>query len=198
MAKDYQAVEKERRAKKHNEALRRLEKAAVPQLSGNEHSVDPPEASEEIDDPARALSRSLLEIGSRHKVVEFAYELELPDRSGHRFYPVVHVSRLKAVNEFNSRPNTRLVPDATNEARLDFDKELLPEDSWEPDQVAGEYEVEAILDDRAPLSTSTERAVPEFKIKWVVYEDPTYNQHPTCHAEKSENRRQMAQVADDD
>ncbi|QQA74015.1 chromo domain-containing protein (plasmid) [Bacillus licheniformis] len=144
----------------------------------------------------------------KRKVEEFAYELELPDRSGYRFYPVVHVSRLKAVNEFNSRPNTRLVLDATNEARLDFDEELLPEDSWEPDQVAGEYEVEAILDDRTPLTTSTERAVREFKVKWVGYEDPTWepSSNLSCggllydylRAKKSENRLQMAQVADED
>ncbi|KAI9998228.1 hypothetical protein PInf_002573 [Phytophthora infestans] len=235
MAKDYQAVEKKRRAKKHNEALSRLEKAAVPQPSGNEHSANPPEASEEMEDPARAPPRSLFEIGSRawlymervkpgltkklahqwhgpfrikRKVEEFAYDLELPDRSGYRFYPVVHVSRLKAVNEFNSRPNTRLVLDATNEARLDFDEELLPEDSWEPDQVAGEYEVEAILDDRTPLTTSTERAVREFKVKWVGYEDTTWepSSNLSCggllydylRAKKSENRLQMAQVADED
>ncbi|ETK74049.1 hypothetical protein L915_19085 [Phytophthora nicotianae] len=35
----------------------------------------------------------------KRKVEEFAYELELPDKSGYRFYPVVQVSRLKAVNE---------------------------------------------------------------------------------------------------
>ncbi|POM61914.1 hypothetical protein PHPALM_28993 [Phytophthora palmivora] len=28
----------------------------------------------------------------KRKVEEFAYELQLPDRSGYRFYPVVHVS----------------------------------------------------------------------------------------------------------
>ncbi|KAI9980153.1 hypothetical protein PInf_026630 [Phytophthora infestans] len=126
----------------------------------------------------------------------------------YRFYPVVHVSILKAVSEFNSRPSTRLVLDATNEARLDFDEELLPEDSWEPDQVAGEYEVEAILDDRTPLTTSTERAVREFKVKWVGYEDPTWEpaSNLSCggmlynylRAKKSENRLQMAQVADED
>ncbi|POM80255.1 LOW QUALITY PROTEIN: Reverse transcriptase, partial [Phytophthora palmivora] len=98
----------------------------------------------------------------KRKVEEFAY-LELPDRSGYRFYPVVHVSRLKAVNEFGSRPKSRLTPEVTEETRLDFDEELLPEDSWELDQLAGEYEVGAILDDRVPLSTSTERAVREFK-----------------------------------
>ncbi|EGZ09357.1 hypothetical protein PHYSODRAFT_338174 [Phytophthora sojae] len=42
----------------------------------------------------------------KKKVDEFAYELELPDRSGYRFYLVVHVSRLKSVDEFEGRPRT--------------------------------------------------------------------------------------------
>ncbi|ETN16089.1 hypothetical protein PPTG_06316 [Phytophthora nicotianae INRA-310] len=82
------------------------------------------------------------------KVEEFAHELELPEKSGYRFYPVVHVSRLKTVNEYLSRPKTRLTQDVTEDIRLDFDEELLPEDSWEPDHLAGEYEVETILDNR--------------------------------------------------
>ncbi|OWY93950.1 hypothetical protein PHMEG_00036465 [Phytophthora megakarya] len=65
----------------------------------------------------------------KRKVEEFAYELELPDKSGYRFYPVVHVSRLKAVNEFCDRPKARLARDVAEEARVDFDEELLPEDS---------------------------------------------------------------------
>ncbi|KAE8878923.1 hypothetical protein PF003_g37165 [Phytophthora fragariae] len=110
----------------------------------------------------------------KRKVDEYAFELDLPDRSGYRFYPVVHVSRLKAVNEFGERPRTRLAPDMTEETRLDFDEELLPEDSWEPDRLAGEYEVEAILDDRVPLLNNTKRAVREFLVKWAGYEDPTW------------------------
>ncbi|ETL77424.1 hypothetical protein L917_21634, partial [Phytophthora nicotianae] len=81
-------------------------------------------------------------------MLEFAHELELPEKSGYRFYPVVHVSRLKTANEYLSRPKTRLTQDVTEDIRLDFDEELLPEDSWEPDHLAGEYEVETILDNR--------------------------------------------------
>ncbi|OWZ01709.1 LOW QUALITY PROTEIN: hypothetical protein PHMEG_00026851 [Phytophthora megakarya] len=110
----------------------------------------------------------------KRKVEEFAYKLELPDRSGYRFYPVVHVSRLKTVDEFGDRPSARLIQDVNEATRLDFDEELLPEDRWEPDHVAGEFEVEVILDDRIPLSNSTERAVREFKVKWVGYDDPTW------------------------
>ncbi|OWZ07656.1 hypothetical protein PHMEG_00019931 [Phytophthora megakarya] len=67
------------------------------------------------------------------------------------------------IDEFGDRPSDRLTRDVDEATRLDFDEELLPEDSWEPDHVAGEFEVEAIVDDRTPLSTSTERAVREFK-----------------------------------
>ncbi|RAW39455.1 hypothetical protein PC110_g4314 [Phytophthora cactorum] len=141
-------------------------------------------------------------------VPEFAYELELPDRSGYRFYPVVLVLRLKAVSEFPSRPRTRLTQDVTEESRLDFDEELLPEDSWEPDRLAGEFEVEAILDDRMPLSTSTERSGREFIVKWVGFDGPTWEpaSNLSCggllydylRAKKCDRRLQMVQVADED
>ncbi|OWY92193.1 hypothetical protein PHMEG_00038905, partial [Phytophthora megakarya] len=156
--------------------------------------------TEDSDSNATCATRSLFEVGSRvwlymeqvkpgltktlahrwhgpfrvkRKVEEFAYELELPDRNGYRFHPVVHVSRLKRVDEFGDRPSARLTRDM-KDTRLDFDEELLPEDSWEPDHVAGEFEVEAILDDRTPLSPSAERAVRELKVKWVGYDDPTW------------------------
>ncbi|OWZ05902.1 hypothetical protein PHMEG_00021924 [Phytophthora megakarya] len=94
----------------------------------------------------------------------------------------VHVSRLKAVNEYCDRPKTRLVQDVTENSRLDFDEELLPEDSWEPDHVAGEFEVEAILNDRTPMSTSTDRPVREFEVKWVGYDETTWEPAQICHA----------------
>ncbi|POM73960.1 Hypothetical protein PHPALM_9140 [Phytophthora palmivora] len=200
MAKEYQATEKFRRARKHNGALSGREQAAIPSTGPTELSDEAHSVSGTADDTPVTAPRSLFEPGDRvwlymervkpgltkklahrwhgpfrvkRKVEEFAYELELADRSGYRFYPVVHVSRLKAVNEFGSRLKSRLTPEVTEETRLDFDEELLPEDSWEPDQLAGEYEVEAILDDRVPLSTSTERAPREFKVKWLGYDEPT-------------------------
>ncbi|GMF37629.1 unnamed protein product [Phytophthora lilii] len=69
---------------------------------------------------------------------------------------------------------TQLARGVTEEARLDFDEELLPEDSLDPDRLAGENEVECILDDRTPLSTGTGRAVREVKVKWVGYDEPTW------------------------
>ncbi|KAG2772808.1 hypothetical protein PC129_g20351 [Phytophthora cactorum] len=144
----------------------------------------------------------------KKKVEEYAYELELPDRSGYRFYPVVHVSRLKAVCEFESRPTTRLTEGITEDSKLDFDEELLPEDSWQPDHLAGEFEIEAILDDTTPLTTTTERTVWEFKVKWIGYDEPTWEPLPNLSCggflddylrrKRIEQRLQMVQVADED
>ncbi|OWY93491.1 hypothetical protein PHMEG_00037103 [Phytophthora megakarya] len=151
MAKEYQAVEKAWRARIPNEKLSRKEQAAVPKSV----SDDSPYEDSEPKSLFRPGSRVWLYMervkpgfkklahrwhgpfGVERKVEEFAYELELPDKSGYRFYPVVHVSRLKAVNEFCDRPKARLARDVAEEARLDFDEELLPEDSSMPDEVAG-------------------------------------------------------------
>ncbi|OWZ18558.1 hypothetical protein PHMEG_0007331 [Phytophthora megakarya] len=143
----------------------------------------------------------------KKKVDEFAFQLELPDKSGYRFYPLVHISRLKPVNEFSSRPTTLLAPEIAEDSRMDFDEALLPEDSWEPAHIAGEYEVEDILDDRRPLQTSTEKSVREFKVKWVGYDEPTWESasHHSCggllygylQRKQSEHRFQMVQVADE-
>ncbi|GMF38858.1 unnamed protein product [Phytophthora lilii] len=73
------------------------------------------------------------------------------------FCPVVHVSRLKAVSEDDRQPTVELVDGLSEDERFDFDEELLPEDSWEPEAGDDKYIVEAILDDRWPISTSTKR-----------------------------------------
>ncbi|GMF11533.1 unnamed protein product [Phytophthora lilii] len=173
MAKEHQVGEKACRAKKHNKTLSRHEKSAVPRPNDVETCEAGAESDERAEDARPEPHRSLFKEGNRvwlymervkpglvkklahlwhgpfrvkKRVEAFAYELELPDRSAYKFYP---------------------------EARLDFDEELLPEDSWEPDRLAGEYEVECILDDRTPLSTGTGRAVREFKVKWVGYDEPT-------------------------
>ncbi|EGZ06693.1 hypothetical protein PHYSODRAFT_340908, partial [Phytophthora sojae] len=208
MAKAYQATEKAKRAEKYNETLSRRERESLPTSDRTEPSGEDTETTNPTDDSSAETSKSLFEQGDRvwlymervkpgltknwahrwhgsfrikKKVDEYAYELALPDRSGYRFYPVVHVSRLKKMNAYGDRPKARLVTDVTDGTRLDFDEELLPEDSFEPDHFTGEYEVEAILDDRTPLSTGTERAVREFQVKW-----------------RSDRRLQMVQVADED
>ncbi|GMF53029.1 unnamed protein product [Phytophthora fragariaefolia] len=190
MAKEYQAVEKARRASEYNDSLSRVWLYM--------ERVKP------------GLTKKLVHRWHgpfRVKRKEYAYELELPDRSGYRFYPVVHVSRLKAVKEFGDRPKVRLTRELTDEARLDYDEELLPEDSWEPDSRTGEYEVEFILDDRSPMETSTRRSVREFLVKWVGYDEQTWEPmtnlsfggllYDYLREKRSSQRFQMVQVADE-
>ncbi|GMF63235.1 unnamed protein product [Phytophthora fragariaefolia] len=225
MPKQDQATEKARRAKEHNETLGRLARMAVPV----DERSNPTEVGDLTSDPTY---RPLFEPGSRvwllmervklglakklahrwhgpfrikRKVEEFAYELELPDKAGCRFYPVVHVSRLKPVRDDNRRPTAELVDGLGEDDRFDFDEELLPEDSWEPQAGDDEYVVEAILDDRWPISTGTGRNQREFYVKWRGYEDPTWE--PVSNLSfggllfdyllqrKRENRFQMVQVA---
>ncbi|GMG18034.1 unnamed protein product [Phytophthora fragariaefolia] len=123
-------------------------------------------------------------------------------------YPVVLVSRLRAVREFGDRPKVRLARELTVKAILDFDVELLPEDSWELDMLAGEYEVESILNDRRPMETSCRRLVREFLVKWVGYDEPTWEAMTNLSCEgllygysrkkRSSHRFQKVQVADED
>ncbi|GMF23291.1 unnamed protein product [Phytophthora fragariaefolia] len=164
MAKAYQAVKKARRANGHNDSLSRQEKAYLPRPRANKNSEDDPEDAEDMSTPVDENPKSLFEPGDRVWL------------NGYRFYPVVHVSRLNAVKEFGERPKVRLTRELADEARLDFDEELLPQDSWEPDILAGEYEVVSILDDGRPMKTSTRRSVREFLVKWVGYESRHGNQ----------------------
>ncbi|OWZ12909.1 hypothetical protein PHMEG_00013850 [Phytophthora megakarya] len=189
MTKEYQAAEKARLARIHNEKLNRKELAAIPK-SVNDDSAD--------DDSELSILRV------KRKVEEFTYELKLLDKSGYRFYLEVHVSRLKAVNEYCDRPTTRQARDIAEDARFDFDEEVLPEYSWE----LGEFDVEAILNDRTPMSTSTDRPVHKFEVKWVGYESTTWEPasklscggllYDYLRNKKSEQRQQMVQVADED
>ncbi|GMF34022.1 unnamed protein product [Phytophthora fragariaefolia] len=197
----------------------------------NESSEGNPEDAEDTSTPVSESPKSLFEPGDRvwlymervkpgltkklahrwhgpfrvkRKVEEYAYELELPDISGYRFYPVVHVSRLKPVKELGGRPKVPLTRELTDEARLVFDEELLPEDSWEPDSLAGDYEVESILDDRRPI----ERRVLGGRSERVGYDEPTWEPmtNLSCGGllydylceKRSSQRFQMVQVADED
>ncbi|KAI9981685.1 hypothetical protein PInf_009442 [Phytophthora infestans] len=118
------------------------------------------------------------------------------------------IAEKMAVTELGGRPKTRLIADLGETQRFDFDEELLPEDSWEPDTSMNQYEVEAILDDELPLSTSTSRSQRKFKVKWVGYDEPTWEplSNLSCggllfdylRQKKRENRLQMVQVADED
>ncbi|GMF39738.1 unnamed protein product [Phytophthora lilii] len=225
MAKHYQATEKARRAKEHGEALGRVEQLAVP-FDERREAVESGEAS---DSTEKASHRSLFQPGSRvwlfmervkpgltKKLAHRWYrpfrikrkvEENLPDKAGYRFYPVVHVSRLKAVSEDDRRPTVELVDGLSEDERFDFDEELLPEDSWEPEAGDDKYIVEVILDDRWPISTGTERRQREFYVKWWGYDEPTWEpiSNLSCGGilfdyllqRKREDRLQMVQVADE-
>ena len=107
----------------------------------------------------------------------------------------------------SERPTTGLVDRLDVTDRFDFDEELLPEDSWVPDEASGILEVEAILDDDLPLSTSTDRTQRRFLVKWVERETPTWEplSNLSCggllfdylRQKKRGNRLKMVQVADE-
>ena len=96
---------------------------------------------------------------------DFAFELEWPDRSGYRFYPVVHVSSLKKVRDHGERPTRKLVTVIDETGRFDFDEELLPKDIYESGEAIGRYEAEAIVDEDLPLSLSISRTRRRFLVK---------------------------------
>ncbi|KAI9979380.1 hypothetical protein PInf_030814 [Phytophthora infestans] len=86
--------------------------------------------------------------------------------------PVVHVSKLKLVKEYPDRPQVRLSVDASD--RVDFDEVLLPEDSWNVDLEADEFEVEKITDMRSGKRTRYGRIYREFLVHWRGYDEPSW------------------------
>ncbi|OWZ17603.1 reverse transcriptase [Phytophthora megakarya] len=171
MAMEYQATEKTRNVRIHNEKLSRKEQATIPKSANYDSSDDDSEPKSLFRPGSRVwlhmegMKPGLVKTVKRDGE-ELAYELELPDKNGYRFYPVVHVSRLKAVN------GRDLARDVGEDARLDFDEELLPEDSWERDEVAGEFEVEAIFDQQ------NANANQHGQTRWVGYESTTWESAP--------------------
>ncbi|KAG3108237.1 hypothetical protein PI124_g12465 [Phytophthora idaei] len=118
------------------------------------------------------------------------------------------LSQLKAVTSLGERPKTRLTAELEVSQRFDFYEELLPDDSWEPDANAHQFEVEAILDDEVPLSTSTSQSQRKLKVKWVGYDGSTWEplSNLSCggllfdylQRKKFEIRQQMVKAADED
>ncbi|OWY95473.1 hypothetical protein PHMEG_00034515 [Phytophthora megakarya] len=87
--------------------------------------------------------------------------------TGYRVEPWVHISRLKPRALFPKRLSLRI--DVSEED--DFDAALLPEDSWEPDSVYQEYEVEEIVDLRWTKRTRNAKRIREYLIKWKGYDE---------------------------
>jgi hypothetical protein len=84
---------------------------------------------------------------------------------GYKFHPVIHVSRLKLRHISPTRP-VRVIKTTDT---IDFDEALLPEDSWEPDNDAGDYEVEKIIDMRWIQPTRNGAKTREYLVKWKGY-----------------------------
>ncbi|KAE8995694.1 hypothetical protein PR002_g19539 [Phytophthora rubi] len=105
------------------------------------------------------------------KINEYTVKLQTGG-TDYRLFPIVHVSKLKPVREFPDRPDTELTLGEID--RIDFDEALLPEDSWRPDQEAGEYEVERIADMRTGRRTRYGRTFREFLVHWKGYNTPDW------------------------
>ncbi|KAG3091964.1 hypothetical protein PI125_g17280 [Phytophthora idaei] len=98
MAEDYQAVEKQRRAKEHNETLSRLEKAAVPRQGGVKRSADGLEASSSTKDDVESPLKCLFEIGSRVRLYMERDKPGLTKKLAHRWHGPFRIKR--KVEEF--------------------------------------------------------------------------------------------------
>ena len=144
----------------------------------------------------------------KKQVEEISFELEFADRSRYLFYPVVYIPRSIKVTGQEARSTTKLVQGLGETDRLDFDEELLPEDSWTSDESSGRYEVEAILNDDTPRSTTTtDRIQRKLLVKWVGYDEPKWKPLTilSCgglvfdylRRKKRKNRLQMVHVADE-
>ena len=100
------------------------------------------------------------------KINEFTYKICLLNTKA-RFFSLIHVSRLKPFYNQQTRPTTII---DTNDEIENFDEALLPEDSWEVDNNAEEFEVEKIVDDRITRKTRFGKPLKEYLIKWKNYE----------------------------
>ncbi|GMF31087.1 unnamed protein product [Phytophthora fragariaefolia] len=158
-----------------DQSLSRYERART---TPNDPNDSPAESQGATDDATGAEKRPppLFEAGTRAWLY---MERAKPD--SRRNSPIGGTGPSESKEKWkNTRTNSSYRTEVTTGStqwfttRLDFDEELLPEDSWGPDQRTGEYEVETIRDDKTPLSTSTERLVRESLVKWVGYDEPTW------------------------
>jgi hypothetical protein len=91
--------------------------------------------------------------------------------TAYKFFPWVHCSRLKLRTVSPERPTARRDQIAEED---DFDAALLPEDSWDVDQPAGEFEVEAILDVDWHKLTRTSKRTRRYLNKWSGFDEPEW------------------------
>ena len=135
------------------------------------------------------------------KVSDVVYKLRV-NRNNERIFPMVHVSRLKLWHATALRPSDLIA----GAVKIDLDEELLPEDSFEPNEDDGEYEVEAILDHKIFRKTRSGRMMREYLVKWKNYEETQWvNENDlSCGALLHEydktrqvNARQQGVITDD-
>ena len=90
----------------------------------------------------------------------------------YRLFPVVHISKLKLVQQLPDRPRNSLT--VAEEDRFDFDEALLPEDSWNCELEDDEFEVEKIVEVRSDRKTRFGRIHRQFKVYWKGYPNPSW------------------------
>ncbi|KAJ8576853.1 hypothetical protein ON010_g2354 [Phytophthora cinnamomi] len=96
---------------------------------------------------------------------DFRVKLKI-DNTGYRVNQWVHVSRLKPRVLFPRRPSMDIMLEEDD----DFDAALLPEDSWEPEVLNDEYEVEKILDLQWAKRTRMSKHISKLNCGALLYE----------------------------
>ena len=105
------------------------------------------------------------------KCGDHAVKLEIAG-TPYRLFPVVHISKLKRVRIFPERPKSELTVGETD--RFDFDEAMLPEDSWEGNLDADEYEVERIVNVRSDRKTRYGRVQRQYLVNWKGHTEPSW------------------------
>ncbi|OWZ03275.1 hypothetical protein PHMEG_00025028 [Phytophthora megakarya] len=204
MAMEYQDTEKARRVRKHNESLRGQERGTARETGQTVTPSDEQPATGALtEDSDRVLRRLRSRSGAAYDCIWNSSSTSSNSLTGlgTDFTPLC-VSRLKMVEKFGDRPSARLAQDVNEDTPVDFDEELLQEIA------ENQTMSRAILDGRTLLSTTSERSVREFKVKWVGCDDPMWEpaSNLSCGGlildylrEKRRDRRlHIVQVADDD
>jgi hypothetical protein len=201
IARELQKAQKKERAEKHNEKI----KPGPGYEEGDRVWLY-------IDQVKPGYNRKLAHrwhgpFRIKRRIDEIRYELVLPDRHNYRFHPRVHVSRLKRCYDQLDRPSVALTIEDP-ESRMDFDEELLPEDSFERELEENEYEVVQILDRREVKRTRHNKKMIQYLVKWAGdYPNSWENiENLTCaglindfhRRRKQENSFAQAQIADED
>ncbi|GMG15065.1 unnamed protein product [Phytophthora fragariaefolia] len=184
MAKEYQAVEKE-------------EKASLPRPRVSENSEDNTEDAEDTSTPGDEGPKSLFEPGDRVWLYMERVKPGITKKLAHRWRGPFRVKR--KVGEYASELGLPGYISTKSCYRMVVESQTT---------LAGAYEVESILDDRRPMETSTRRSVRECLVKWVGYDEPTWEpmtnlscgglRYDYLREKRSSQRFQMVEVADED